>query len=57
MVSETDNESIFELELKNNIDFHRQRFTILTWKSDDNDEDDDDAAISFQDKEGIEEVW
>ncbi len=56
MNSEINDETMFELKLMGEMDFHRQRGTILTWK-DKKEEDDDDTAISFQDKEGIREVW
>ena len=56
MLSEINNETIFELKLLSDLDFHRQRGTILTWKSK-KEEEDDDTAISFQEKEGIREVW
>jgi hypothetical protein len=56
MVSELNNETIFELKLTNDLEFHRQRGTILTWRSK-KEEEDDDTAISFQEKEGIREVW
>ncbi len=56
MISEINNEKMFELQVTKNLEFHRQRGTILTWKSKE-DEEDDDSAISFQDKEGIKEVW
>jgi len=56
MFSETDNDKIFELKITNEIEFHRQRGTILTWKGKE-DEDDDDSAISFQEKEGVQEIW
>ncbi len=56
MISETNSIEIFELKLSDAIEFNRQRGTILTWKSK-AEEEDDDSAISFQDKEGIREVW
>lgn len=56
MISETNNVTMVELKLTNGLDFHRQRGTILTWKRS-KDEEDDDTAISFQEKEGIKEVW
>lgn len=56
MVSDINFDVMFEMKLTEGIDFHRQRGTILTWKNKD-DEEDDDSAISFQDKEGIREVW
>ena len=56
MISEVNDESMFELKLLGDMEFHRQRGTILTWKNN-KDEEDDDTAISFQDKEGIKEVW
>ena len=56
MDSEINLREIFKLKLIDSVDFHRQRGTILTWKSGPNEED-DDSAISFQDKEGIREVW
>lgn len=56
MTSEINNVIMFELKINQELDFHRQRGTILTWKSKE-EEDDDDTAISFQDKEGIKEVW
>ena len=55
MLSETNNEEIFSLELnKKNVEFNYQRSTILTWKE--NGGEDEDSAISFQDKEGIIEI-
>jgi hypothetical protein len=56
MVSETNLDVIFEFKITEYIDFHRQRGTILTWKVK-QDEEDDDSAVSFQDKEGIREIW
>jgi hypothetical protein len=47
---------MFEMKLTNQLEFRRQRGTILTWKSRPGEED-DDSAISFQEKEGIREVW
>ncbi len=47
---------MFEMKLTNHLEFRRQRGTILTWKSR-AEEEDDDSAISFQEKEGIREVW
>jgi hypothetical protein len=49
-------EALFEMRITNQLDFRRQRGTILTWKSKP-EEEDDDSAISFQEKEGIKEVW
>ena len=44
MFSETDNVKIFELKITNDIEFHRQRGTILTWKGKDEEEDDDEEV-------------
>ena len=57
MLKETTNEMIFNIDiLKENIDFHNQRGTILTWKKTTS-LDEDNIAISFQEKEGISEIF
>lgn len=56
MQSEANNQTMFELNLANGIQFNRQRGTILTWKTK-MEEEDDDTAVSFQEKDGIREVW
>ena len=52
MGAEQNLDVMFEMKVTEHVDFHRQRGTILTWKSKE-DEEDDDSAVSFQDKEGI----
>lgn len=57
MISEDNEEDVlFDFEIKETLDFNRQRGTILTWKTNPGEED-DDTAISFQEKEGVREVW
>ena len=57
MLKETTNETIFNIDiLKENIEFHNQRGTILTWKKMGS-LDEDNIAISFQEKEGITEIF
>ena len=57
MLKETTNETIFNIDiLKENIEFHNQRGTILTWKKMGS-LDEDNIAISFQEKEGIAEIF
>ena len=57
MLKEITNELIFNIDiLKENIEFHNQRGTILTWKKI-NTLDEDNIAISFQEKEGITEIF
>ena len=57
MLKETTNETIFNIDiLKGNIEFHNQRGTILTWKKMGS-LDEDNIAISFQEKEGIAEIF
>ena len=45
-----------ELKNNNNIVFHKQRGTIITWKEN-SDFNEDDSAISFQEKEGFLEIF
>ena len=56
MLKEKTNEIIFNIDIrKENADFHNQRGSILTWKKDGT-FGEDNAAISFQEKEGILEI-
>ena len=48
--------NLFEILISKDIDFHRQRGTILTWKGK-TEIDEDDTAVSFQDQEGVQEIW
>ena len=56
MTSETDSSTVFEIKIEKDTEFNKQRGTIITWKNNVS-EDDDDVAISFQDKEGVKEIW
>lgn len=56
MSSELDSSTIFGIKIEKETEFNKQRGTIITWKNTGND-DDDDVAISFQDKEGVKEIW
>ena len=56
MSSETDSLLVFEIKIEKDTEFNKQRGTIITWKNNVSDED-DDIAISFQDKEGVKEIW
>ena len=56
MIKEKTEEIIFNIDIKKeNVDFHNQRGTILTWKNN-NIFGEDNYAISFQDKEGVIEI-
>lgn len=55
MTEEGNETKMFELDIDNNNEFHLQRKTILTWKSDLK-EKDDNIGISFQDKDGINQI-
>ena len=56
MLKEKTEEVIFNIDIiKENIDFHNQRGTILTWKKGGS-YGQDNNAISFQDKEGVLEI-
>ena len=56
MLNEETNEEMFCLELNDNkVEFNYQRSTIMTWKEDDS--EDDNSAISFQEKEGLIEIY
>ena len=56
MLKEKTDEKIFDVDIiKENIDFHNQRGTILTWKKG-GAYGQDNNAISFQDKEGVLEI-
>ena len=57
MTKENNSEIIFSINLNDeNFNFHNQRGTILTWKNSKNILE-DDTAISFQDKDGVNEIW
>lgn len=56
MHSEHDNSTVFEIKIDKNSEFNKQRGTIITWKTN-NKEEDDDTAISFQEKDGVKEIW
>ena len=57
MIREETDEEMFNIEIKgNSVEFHNQRGIIITWKMG-NDISDDNNAISFQEKEGIIEIW
>jgi hypothetical protein len=56
MTKENSNQELFNIDLNENIEFHNQRGTILTWKTDEN-YSEDNIAISFQRKEDISEIW
>ena len=57
MLKEDTDEEMFNIEInKDSGEFHSQRGIIITWKLG-NDINDDNTAISFQEKEGIIEIW
>ena len=57
MTKENNSEIIFSINLNDeNFCFHNQRGTILTWKNSKNIVE-DDSAISFQEKDGVNEIW
>ena len=57
MLNEDNYEEMFNIEIKkNSVDFHNQRGIIITWK-DEKDVSEDNIAISFQEKEGVIEIW
>ena len=57
MTKENNSEIIFSINLNDeNYNFHNQRGTILTWKNSKKIVE-DDSAISFQDKDGVNEIW
>lgn len=56
MISENDTSTLFEIKIEKDTQFNKQRGTIITWKKNLND-DDDDVAISFQEKDGVKEIW
>ena len=57
MLNEDTGEEMFKIELKkNSVEFHNQRGIIITWK-DGNNINEDNIAISFQEKEGVIEIW
>ena len=56
MLNEITDEEMFSIDLnKNGIEFNYQRSMIMTWKTEEG--DDDDLAISFQEKEGLIEIY
>jgi hypothetical protein len=56
MNSETDSSIVFEIKIEKDTEINKQRGTIITWKKNIHDED-HDVAISFQDKDGVKEIW
>lgn len=57
MLKEDTDEEMFNVEItKDSVDFHNQRGIIITWKIG-NATEDDNTAISFQEKEGVVEIW
>ena len=56
IIKENSDEELLNLNLNNNIEFNNQRGTILTFKLK-KDCLKDNIAISFQDREGIVEIW
>ena len=57
MLKEDTNEEMFNVEIsKDSVEFHNQRGIIITWKNG-SDAGDDNTAISFQEKEGVVEIW
>jgi len=56
MTNELDGAIMFNLKILSDFGFHKQRGTILTWTVNGECEE-DDTAISFQDKEGVKEIW
>ena len=56
MIEEINGNEMLSIEInKNTGDFHNQRGTIMTWKSD-IEKSEDDTAISFQEREGVGEI-
>ena len=57
MIKEETDEEMFNIDIsKNTVEFHNQRGIIITWKIG-NEISEDNKAISFQEKEGIIEIW
>ena len=56
MIKENSNTELFNILINENIEFHIQRGTILTWKTNNN-LIEDNSAISFQSREDIKEIW
>ena len=56
MIKENSNIELFNILINDNIEFHIQRGTILTWKTNNN-LIEDNTAISFQSREDIKEIW
>lgn len=56
MINELDNLVIFSMDVRAKGDFHLQRATIITWRES-QEHNADDRAISFQEPEGVKEIW
>ena len=56
MIKENSNIELFNILINDNIEFHIQRGTILTWKTN-NKIIEDNIEISFQRREDIKEIW
>ena len=57
MLNEDTLDEMFNIEIKkDSIEFHNQRGIIITWQIG-NDSNEDNMAISFQEKEGVVEIW
>jgi protein phosphatase-4 regulatory subunit 3 len=58
MIKEESDEEMFNIDIsKKSIEFHNQRGIIITWKTGSENNEEDNTAISFQEKEGIIEIW
>jgi len=51
-----DDNKLVNIHITKDLEFHRQRGTILTWKGK-TEVDEDDTAVSFQEKEGVHDIW
>lgn len=56
MINESNKEILFKFSLATESKFHLQRNTIITWKES-NEIKDDNLALSFQDIQGVKEIW
>ena len=50
--SETDGTILLDSEIRNDTNYSKQQETLIVWS-----EDNSDLALSFQEKNGCEEIW
>lgn len=56
MIHEISKSIVFKLSLSSKVKFHLQNNTIISWRES-SDKGDDNYAFSFQDVQGVKDIW